>query len=119
MTRYARAVIRRAVTWVSRQVGRRRVRVTADRGFAEGALCTLLTAWGVACVIRVQKRTKRWSAGVGRQRDTRRFAGHTRRRTLGHRLYGVRNPQARWGTMSRTRDAHGQWGRWSWVTNRP
>jgi hypothetical protein len=58
MKRYARAVMRRAVTRVMRMGGRRRVRVTADRGCADVALYTLLTAWGVVCVIRVKKRTK-------------------------------------------------------------
>jgi hypothetical protein len=46
MKRYELAVIRRALTRVSRKVGRRRVRVTADRGFADVALFTLLTDWG-------------------------------------------------------------------------
>src|SRR5919206_2398917 len=43
MQRYELAVIRRALTWVIRKVGRRRVRVTADRGFADVAPFTLLT----------------------------------------------------------------------------
>jgi len=119
LKRYELAVIRRAVTRVIRKVGRRRVRVPADRGFAAVALFTLLTALGVACVIRVKKRTKIGSAGVWRQLDTLRFAGHTRRRTLGHLLYGASHPQALGGTMSRKRDAHGTWGLWYLVTNRP
>jgi hypothetical protein len=64
MKRYELAVVRRAVTRVLRKVGRRRVRVTADRGFANVALFTLLTASGVACVIRVKKRIKICLAGV-------------------------------------------------------
>src|SRR5262247_2628953 len=75
MKRYELAVIRRAVTRVIRKVGRRRVRVTADRGFAEVALCTLLSDLGVAFVIRVKKSTKLCLAGVWRQLDTRRFPG--------------------------------------------
>src|ERR671935_1638755 len=86
MQRYELAVIRRAVTRVIGKVGRRRVRVTADRGCADVALCTLLTAWGVACVIRVPKSPQSCRAGVWRQRDTRRCAGNPRRRTLGHLL---------------------------------
>jgi hypothetical protein len=119
MKRYELAVIRRAVTRVIRKVGRRRVRVTADRGFADVALFTLLTALGVAFVIRVKKSTKIYIAGVWRQLDTLRFAGNTRRRTLGPLLYCASNPQALWVTMSRKRDAHGQWGLWYLVTNRP
>jgi hypothetical protein len=64
LQRYARAVLRRAVTRVIQKVGPRRVRVTADRGFADVALCTLLTNWRVAFVIRVKKRTKIYLAGV-------------------------------------------------------
>jgi len=119
MKRYELAVIRRAVTRVIRKVGRRRVRVTADRGFADVALFTLLTDLGVAFVIRVKKSTKICLAGVWRPLDTLRFAGNTRRRTLGHLLYCASNPQALWVTMSRKRDRHGQWGLWYLVANRP
>jgi len=119
MKRYELAVIRRAVTRVIRKVGRRRVRVTADRGFADVALFTLLTDLGVAFVIRVKKSTKICIAGVWRPLDTLRFAGNTRRRTLGHLLYCASNPQALWVTMSRKRDRHGQWGLWYLVANRP
>jgi hypothetical protein len=51
MKRYERAGMRRAVTRVIWKVGHRRVRVTADRGFADVALFTLLTALGGAFVI--------------------------------------------------------------------
>src|SRR5919199_1451069 len=119
MKRYELAVIRRAVTRVLRKVGRRRVRVTADRGFADVALFTLLTALRVAFVIRVKKSTQLCIAGVWRRLDTLRFAGHTRRRTLGRLLYGARNPQPLWVTMSRKRDKHGKWGLWYSVANRP
>jgi hypothetical protein len=119
MQRYELAVIRRAVTRVIRKVGRRRVRVTADRGFADVALFTLLTDLKVAFVIRVKKSTKICIAGEWRQLDTLRFAGNTRRRTVGHLLYCASNPQALWVTMSRKRDRHGKWGIWYLVANRP
>jgi hypothetical protein len=119
MKRYELAVIRRAVTRVIRKVGRRRVRVTADRGFADVALCTLLTDLKVAFVIRVKKSTKICIAGVWRPLDTLRLAGNTRRRQLGHLLYCASNPQPLWVTMSRKRDAHGKWGLWYLVANRP
>jgi Transposase DDE domain len=96
MKRYERAVIRRAVTRVIRKVGRRRVRVTADRGFADVALFTLLTELKVAFVIRVKKSTKIYIAGVWRQLNTLRFPGNTRRRPLGHLLYCAGNPQPLW-----------------------
>ena len=119
MKRYERAVIRRAVTRVIRKVGRRRVRVTADRGFADVALFTLLSDLGVAFVIRVKKSTKICIAGVWHKLDTLRFAGNTRRRTLGHLLYCASNPHPLWITMSRKRDRHGKWGIWYLVANRP
>ena len=119
MKRYELAVIRRAVTRIIRKVGRRRVRVTADRGFADVALFTLLTDLRVAFVIRVKKSTKICIAGVWRRLDTLRFAGNTRRRPLGRLLYCAGNPQPLWVTMSRKRDRHGKWGIWYLVTNRP
>jgi DDE family transposase len=119
MKRDELAVIRRAVTRVIWKVGCRRVRVTADRGFADVALFTLLTDLGVACVIRVKKRTKIWLAGVWQRLDTLRFAGNTCRRPRGRLLYGASNPHALWVTMSRKRDRHGKWGLWYLVANRP
>src|SRR5262249_18748701 len=106
-------------TRVIRKVGRRRVRVTADRGFADGALFTLLTPLGAAFVIRVKKSPKICMAGIWRRLDPLRFAGNTRRHTLGHRLYCASNPQPLWVTMSRQRDAQGKWGLWYLVANRP
>jgi Transposase DDE domain len=119
MKRYELAVIRRAVTRVIQKVGCRRVRVTADRGFADVALFTLLTDLRVAFVIRVKKSTKICIAGVWQKLDTLRFAGNTRRRALGRLLYCAGNPQPLWVTMSRKRDAHGKWGLWYLVANRP
>jgi hypothetical protein len=59
------------------------------------------------------------TAGEWRKLNTLRFAGNTRRRTLGHLLYCAGNPQTLWVTMSRQRDAHGTWGLWYLVANRP
>jgi hypothetical protein len=116
--RSALAGVRWAVTRVIRMVGHRRGRVTADRGFADVALFTVLTALRVAFVVRVKKSTKLCLAGVWRPLDTLRFAGNTHRRALGHVLYCASNPHALWATMSRERDAHGKWGPWYLVTNR-
>ena len=119
MKRYALAVMRRALTRSIRQVGRRRVRVTADRGFADVALFTLLTELRVAFVIRVKKSTKVCIAGVWRKLNTLRFVGNTRRRALGRVLYCAERPQPLWVTMSRKRDAQSKWGLWYLVANRP
>ncbi len=119
MKRYELAVIRRAVTRVIQKGGPRRVRVRADRGFADVALFTLRTDLRVAFVIRVKKSTNICIAGVWRRLDTRRFAGNTRRRGLGRLLYCAENPQPLWVTMSRKRDRQGKWGLWYLVANRP
>src|SRR5215471_1744878 len=119
MKRYERAVIRRAVTRVIRKVGRRRARVTADRGFADVALFTVLSDLGVAFVIRVKKSTKICTAGAWQPLDMLRFPGNTRRRSLGRLLYCAGNPQPLWVTLSRKRDKHGKWGLWYLVVNRP
>jgi hypothetical protein len=114
MKRYELAVIRRAVTRVIQKVGHRRVRVTADRGFADVALFTRLPDLRVACVIRVKKSPNSCIAGVWRRLDTRRFAGNTRRRGLGHLLYCAENPQRLWVTMSRKHDRQGTWASGIW-----
>ena len=119
MKRYELAVIRRAVTRVIRKVGRRRVRVTADRGFAAVAWFTLLSDLRIAFVIRVKKSTKVCIAGAWRQLNTLRFPGNTHRRSLGRLLYCAGSPQPLWVTMSRKRDRHGKWGIWYLVANRP
>jgi DDE family transposase len=119
MKRDARAVIRRAVTRLIREVGRRRVRVTAARGFADVALFTLLTELDVAFVVRVKKSAQICIAGVWQRLDTRRFAGHTRRRALGRLLYWAGSPHPLWVTRSRKRDRHGKWGIWYLVPTRP
>jgi hypothetical protein len=93
--------------------------VTADRGFADVALFTLLTDLRVAFVIRVKKSTKVCIASGWRRLDTLRFGRHTHQRALGRLLYCARSPQPLWVTMSRKRDAQGQWGIWYLVANRP
>jgi hypothetical protein len=119
MQRYERAVIRRAVTRVVRKVGARRVRVTADRGFADVALFTVLMELRVAFVIRVKKSTKVCVDGTWRRLSTLGFAGNTRRHAVGRLLYCAHAPHALWLTMSRTREKQGKWSIWYLVTNRP
>jgi hypothetical protein len=119
MQRDELAVIRRALTWVIRTVGRCRVRVTADRGFADVALFTLLNALRVVFVIRVKHSTKVCMAGTWRKLSTVRFADNARRRSLGRLLHCERVPYPLWVSMSRARDAQGKWGLWYLVANRP
>jgi DDE family transposase len=119
MQRYELAVIRRALGRVIQVAGKRRVRVTADRGFADVALFDLLQDLGVAFIIRVKRRTMVYLDGLWRHLGTLRFRGNSRHRSFGHVLYCRREPHAVWLTMSRARDKKGNWGIWYLVSNRP
>jgi hypothetical protein len=118
MRRYETAVIRRALTRVQRAIGQRRVIVTADRGFADVALVDVLTALGVAFILRVKGTTKVCVQGQWRKLTTLGFAGNTRRRTLGRVAYCESAPHRLWVTLSRARDAKGQWAVWYLLSNR-
>lgn len=119
MQRYELAVIRRAVTRVQGVIGRRRLIVTADRGFADVALMELLSALGVEFIIRVKGSTKVCLRGQWRQLQSLGFLGNARHRNLGRLAYCESSPQRLWVTMSRARDRHGQWGLWYLISNRP
>jgi Transposase DDE domain len=118
MRRYETAVIRRAITRVQQEIGQRRLMVTADRGFAAVALVDVLTALGVEFILRVKGTTKVCVQGQGRKLTTLGFAGNTRRRTLGRLAYGESAPHWLWVTLSRARDAKGQWEVWYLISNR-
>jgi Transposase DDE domain len=119
MRRYEMAVIRRVITRVQRAIGRRRVIVTADRGFADVALVEVLTALGVEFIIRVKGRTKVCFQGQWRPLHTLPFVGNARQRNLGRLAYCESAPHRLWVTMSRARDAKGQWEIWYLISNRP
>src|SRR6266478_1330293 len=76
MKRYEQAVIRRAVTQVQQAIGRRRLIVTADRGFADVALVEGLTALGVEFIIRVKESTKVYFRGQWCNLATLHFVGN-------------------------------------------
>jgi len=118
MRRYEMAVIRRVLTRVQRETGPRRVIVTADRGFADVALVDVLTALGVAFIIRVKGSTKVWLRGQWRNLHTLRFVSNARQRNLGCLAYCESAPHQLWVTMSRARDRNGQWERWYLISNR-
>jgi hypothetical protein len=119
MKRYELAVIRRAVGRVAQAVGKRRVIITADRGFADVALLTLLSQLGVTFIIRVKAGTHVAFQGKWRKLGQLRFRGHERHRSFGALLYCERCPQRVWVSKSRARDAKGHWGLWHVVSNRP
>ena len=118
MRRYEMAVIRRVLTRVQREIGPRRVLVTADRGFADVALVEVLTELGVEFIIRVKGSTKVYFQGQWRPLRTLGFAGNTRWRNLGRRAYCASAPHRLWVTMSRARDHQGQWDTWYLISNR-
>jgi hypothetical protein len=119
MRRYEQAVIRRAITRVQREIGRRRLLVTADRGFADVALVEVLTELGVEFIIRVKGSTKVYFQGQWRNLHTLHFMGNARQRNLGCRAYCESAPHRLWVTMSRARDRNGQWETWYLIANRP
>jgi hypothetical protein len=118
MRRYETAVIRRVITRLQQALGRRRLIVTADRGFADVALVEVLTVLGVEFIIRVKGRTKVCWQGQWRSLHTLPFVGNARQRNLGHLAYCESAPHRLWVTMSRARDATGQWELWYLISNR-
>jgi hypothetical protein len=87
MRRYEMAVIRRALRRVQRTSGWRRLRVTADRGFADVALVDVLTEVGVEFIMRVKGSTKVWVQGQWRPLHTVGFVGNARLRPLDRVAY--------------------------------
>jgi hypothetical protein len=118
MRRYEQAVIRRAVRRVQGGIGRRRVMVTADRGFADVALVEVLNEVGGEFIIRVKGSTKVYVHGQWRQLQALGFAANTRHRNLGRVAYCESAPHRLWVTLSRARDAQGQWEFWYLISNR-
>lgn len=119
MKRYELAVIRRAVGRVARAVGTRRVMVTADRGFADVTLFTLLRQLGVPFIIRVKAGTHVAFQGKWCKVGPLRFRGNERHRSFGAFLYCESCPQRLGVSKSRARDSKGNWGMWHLVSNRP
>ncbi len=119
MRRYESAVIRRVITRVQREIGKRRLIVTADRGFADVALVDVLTELGVEFIIRVKGSTKVYFQGQGCKLHTLHFVGNARQRTLGRVAYCESSPHQLWVSLSRVRNAKGQWEIWNLICNRP
>jgi hypothetical protein len=119
MKRYEMAVIRRVVGRVVQATSKRRVIVTADRGFADVTLFTLLNPLGVTFIIRVKAGTHVYVQDRWQKLGHLRFRGHERHRSFGALLYCERAPQCLWVSKSRARDAKGNWGIWHLISNRP
>lgn len=119
MRRYETAVIRRVITRVQQAIGRRRLIVTADRGFADVALVDVLTEVGVEFIIRVKGNTKVCVQGQWRHLYTLPFVGNTRQRNLGRLAYCESAPHRLWVTLSRAQDTKGKWEIWYLISPRP
>jgi len=117
MHRYERAIIKRAFGLIFQYVNRSRIRLTADRGFADEPLLALLQQLHVRFVIRVKANVK--VCWYRRWYKLNRFAfrGNCRRQTLGRLLYCQRSPHRLWVHQARARNKQGEWETWSLVSN--
>jgi hypothetical protein len=118
MRRYECAVIKRVISRLNKQVGTRRLIVTADRGFADVELAQLFEALRVAYIIRVKNSTKIRVAGEWRNLKAWRFEGNARGRNFGRRAYCESSPHRLFVSMSRARNRQGQWEIWYLISNR-
>ncbi len=117
MTRDELAVVKRAFALIFQDIAPHRVRLTADRGFADADLFAWLDAWGIRDLIRVKGDVKVELDGQWCKLNTLRFAGNTRRRHLGRIHDCESSPPRLWITLSRARDPQGRWGIWYLVSN--
>jgi hypothetical protein len=118
MSGYELAVIKHAFKLVFSYVSPRRVRLTADRGFADEDLFDLLQQLKIRFVIRVKGCVKVRRRGRWVKLNRLRFVTQARRRDLGRIEYCQRSPRRLWVTMSRARDNNRRWGVWYLVSNR-
>lgn len=119
MKRYEAAIIKRCVDRVHRVIGKRRLLLTADRGFADVDLCDVLETLGVEYVIRVKASTKVWRGGGWVSLGDIPFVTNARHRSIGLAQYCASNPRRVWVGKTRARDQHGKWQEWHLISNRP
>jgi hypothetical protein len=117
MQRYELAVIKRAFNLIFQYVKPSRLRLTADRGFADEALFALLQQLRVHFVIRVKGCVKVCWRREWRKLNRFGFHGNSRHHTLGHLLYCQKSPRRLWVHQSRARGKTGQLEVWSLVSN--
>jgi hypothetical protein len=117
MLRYELAVIKRAFKLIFQYVKPSRIRLTADRGFADDALFALLQQLRVRFVIRVKGCVKVCWRREWRKLNRFGFHGNSRHHTLGHLLYCQKSPRRLWVHQSRARSKAGQLDTWSLVSN--
>ena len=118
-----RSEYERDFTWtliadVLASIGRNRLLITADRGFADVELMDLLNALRVEFIIRTKGNIKVCFNRKWIKLKELRFARNQRRRAIGRLLYCERSPRRVYVTQSRSRDKKGKWGIWHLVSNR-
>jgi len=118
MRRYERAVIKRVLNSVRAKIGRRRLIITADRGFADVDLARLFESFKVEFIIRVKNSTKVFVNQQWQKLSKMRFEGNARHRNLGQLYYCESDPERLYVRMSRARNKKGKWGVWYLITNR-
>jgi hypothetical protein len=109
MRRYECAVIKRVITRFANCVGTRRLRVTADRWFADVDLAQLFEELKVAYIIRVKQSTKIFFRGKWRNLKAMRFEGNARGRNFGRVFYCESSPHRLFVTIARVRNPKGKW----------
>lgn len=117
MHRYELAVLKRAFKLIFQYVKQSRIRLTADRGFADDPLFALLQQLRVRFVIRVKGCVKVCWRREWRKLNRFGFHGNSRHHTLGHLLYCQKSPRRLWVHQSRARCKTGQLEVWSLVSN--
>lgn len=117
MKRYEAAIIKRCVNGIQAVIGKRRLILTADRGFADVDLCDVLERLGVTYVIRVKATTKIRHGGHWISLGDVPFVTNARHRTLGMVQYCESDPHVVCVGKSRERDMHGQWQEWLLISN--
>jgi hypothetical protein len=106
------------ITDVLASVGRNRLLITADRGFADVELIALLNDLRVEFVIRTKGNIKVYFNRKWTKLKELRLPRNQRRRALGRLRYCERSPRRVYVTQSRKRDKKGKWGIWHLVSNR-
>lgn len=114
---YNLAVLKRAFKLIFQYVKPSRIRLTADRGFADDPLFALLQQLRVCFVIRVKGCVKVCWRREWRKLNRFGFHGNSRRHTLGHLMYCQKSPRRLWMHQSRARCETGQLEVWSLVSN--
>lgn len=91
--RYEQAVIKRAFKLIFQYVKPSRIRLTADRGFADESLFALLEQLHVRFVIRVKGNVKVCYRRQWQKLNRFGFHGNSRRHTVGRLLYCEKSPR--------------------------